>query len=216
MILAQPTPRGAGVLLWGDCNDLRSLYGTVGRAVDAAPEPIGDYLVGLNYDLRHAYEGQREEKRFGVDEPDSATYRGERILWPTVLMQTALVRYYAAFFASTKEDQANIFRLEHALSEALRAYDPGVGSVCVDWMSRPRYLSNGYLMQYLDEVAHNFVISGPGGKRRFRKLPAVLASLDELSPEYRAYRQELERTAKEQGCSPHDLHAEFAEDDIDW
>lgn len=216
MLFAEATPMGAGVTLWGDYHDLRSLYDTVGRMVDVAPENIGDFIVGLNYDIRHTYEHQREEKAFGHDEIDKVTYLGEKILWPHILAQAALIRYYAAFIDTPKEDQANIFRLEHALGQALRSYDAEVGDACAEWLFRPLQLSKDYLIDFLDEITYRFVADGPAGKRRFKKLPAVLRSISEFSPEYRAFKSELEEIAKERGCEPHDLqsHTEFP--DFKW
>lgn len=216
MFFAEATPFGAGVTLWGDYHDLRSLYDTVGRAVDAAPGNMGDFIVALNYDIRHAYEQQREEKQFGHDDLDRVTYRGVKIFWTHVLVQTALVRYYAGFVDTSKEDQSNIFRLEHALAQALRNYDAEVGEACVEWLSRPLYLSKEFLTEFLDEVTYKYIVDGPAGKRRFKKLPHVLRSVSELSPEYRAFKSELQKIAKEKGCDPHDLRSQTEYPEFKW
>jgi hypothetical protein len=212
MIFAEATPFGAGVILWGDYNDLRSLYDTVSRIADAAPDAVGDFMYGLSYNIRHAYEHQREEKVFGRDDIDKVMYLGERILWPHVLAQVSLVRYHAAFVNTSKEDQANIYRLEHALEQALRNYDAEIGETCAEWLATPFHASQQYLAEYFDELAHRYV-DGPAGKRRFKKLPAVLRSMSEVSPEYRAFKTELEKIAKEHGCEVDELSSltEFPE-----
>jgi hypothetical protein len=216
MLFAEATPMGAGVTLWGDYLDLRSLYDTVGRMVDVAPGNIGDFIVALNYDIRHAYEHQRDEKTFGHDEIAKVTYLGEKILWPHVLVQASLVRYYAAFIDTTKEDQANIFRLEHALEQALRNYDAEVGETCAEWLATPLHLPNDYLTEFFDEATYRFIADGPGGKRRFKKLPSVLRSISEFSPEYRTFKSELEKIATEKGGDLHDLRSSTEFPEFEW
>lgn len=215
MILAEPTPLGAGVTIWGDYHDLRSLYDTVSRIADAAPGTLGDFMYGLSYDIRHAYEHQREEKAFGHDDLDKVTYLGERILWPHILAQVSLVRSYAAFVNTSKEDQANIYRLEHVLEHALREYDADVGEACVEWLAVPFHASSHYLPEFFGELAHRYV-DGPAGKRRFKRLPAVLRSMSEASPEYRAFEAELERIAKDHGCEPHELSGNTDFPEFKW
>ncbi len=216
MIFAEATPFGAGLTLWGDYHDLRSLYDTVGKAVNVAPGNIGDFIVGLNYDIRHAYEGQRVEKRFGNDEMDSVTYRGERILWPTIILQTRLVRGYLAFAPTTREDQANIYRLEFAVGQALRNYDAEIGEICAETLDQSELLTSKYLMGFVEEATYKYVSEGRAGKQRFRKLPSTLRTLSSLSAEYRAYEAELKSIAAEKQCEPGDLHTELPWEDFKW
>lgn len=207
MLFAEPTPMGAGIILWGDYNDLRSLYDTVERASDAAPPNLSDFLVALNYDIRHAYEHRREEKAFGRDEIDQTKYLGERILWPYALVQASLVRYFAGFFNTTREDQANIYRLEYALEQALLGFDAEVGAVCVEWLARPLHLSKDYLTEFIDEVTHQYLM-GKGGKSRFKKLPDALRRIHQLSPEYRSFKSQIETIATKRGVSPHEVKSQ--------
>jgi hypothetical protein len=158
--------------------------------------------VALACDVRHASEGIREKKSF-----DDVVYLGARAVWPRVLMQAALLRQYAAFVDTSREDQSNLFRLEHALRQALRDYDAADGNACAEWLERPLCVSRDYLVSFVDHATTLYAAEQPGGKTRFRRLPAILRGMNELSREYRAYRQRMAAMAAERGCDPHDLHA---------
>ena len=82
MIFTTPTKYAAGITLWGDFNDLNSLHETIHNLVEGTPfnDEIKDMILGLAYDVRHAYQRDREEKVFGIDEYDKVVYRGEKIL----------------------------------------------------------------------------------------------------------------------------------------
>lgn len=208
MIFAEPTPFGAGLTLWGDYHDFRSLYQTIDKAVAAAPHSIGDFIVALNYDVRHAYEGQREEKRFGRDELDSVTYRGEKILWPEIMFQTRLVRAYLAYTPTTSEDQSNVFRLEYAVGQALRSFDATTGGICAEWLEHPVTLPTDYLTEFIGEATLRYVMEAKSGKQRFRRLPATLSSLLPVSVEYRDFAAQMRKLAEEEGCDPGQLRSE--------
>jgi hypothetical protein len=201
MLLAEPTAMGAGVILWGDARDLSSLHGTIVRIAEAAPPHLADVIVALAYDVRHASEEIREKKSFG-----DVVYLGARAVWPRVLMQAVLLRQFAAFVDTSREDQSNLFRLEHALRQALRDYDAADGNACAEWLERPLCVSRDYLAAFVDHISIVYVAGEPG-KTRFRRLPLILRCMNELSRVYRAYRQRMADLAAERGCDPHDLHA---------
>lgn len=208
MLLAEPTAMGAGVILWGDARDLASLHGTIVRIAGAAPPHLGDVIVALAYDIRHASEGIREKKSFG-----DVVYLGARAVWPRVLMQAALLRQYAAFVDTSREDQSNLFRLEHALRRALRDYDAVDGNACAEWLERPLCVSRDYLVSFVDQASAVYVAQEWG---RFGRLPALLRGMNELSGDYRAFRQRMTAMAAERGCDPHDLHAPQDCGDFAW
>jgi hypothetical protein len=207
MIITTPTKNAAGIVLWGDYLDLKSLHETIHNLVEGAPfrEEIKDLILALAYDVRHAYQRDREEKAFGVDEYDQVIYRGEKIIWPIILFQVNTLRYFASFQPTTKDQQANLYRLEGCLEESLAEQDSKIGSQCIEWLNTPSPITGNYYPQYLNEASKKYLI-GPGGKARFRKLPEVLRSVHPISLEYNDFSKYLEGIAKEKGCSPYELH----------
>lgn len=217
MIITTPTKYYAGVSLWGDYWDLRSLHSTIHDLVANSPydEGIKDTILGLAYDIRKAYEKQRDEKNFGYDDYDSVTYRGGKILWPIILFQVKALRDFAAFQPTTKEQQANLYRLEYCLEKSLTEIDPKIGQQCIDWLNGPSPLVKNYYTLFLSHAAKEYAI-GSTGKARFKKLPAILRSLYPLSDEYTLFAKSLEAQAIELECDPKDLH-DFSDDgEVKW
>lgn len=67
MIIIETTPNLYGVSIKGDYNDLNELYDSLSRYLgfyceneESFPYYGYEYLLSLNYDLRHAYQGDRE------------------------------------------------------------------------------------------------------------------------------------------------------------
>src|SRR5687767_1637167 len=133
MLIAEPTPKGAGLLLWGDLLDLSSLHETIHTLANSAVFglPIAEFMLGMAYDLRKSYEGQREEKSFSCKAaPGCVAYKGERILWPTFLVQLAMLRHSASLHPTTRLMQAHLYQLEACAEKALLEYHPETGRKC--------------------------------------------------------------------------------------
>jgi hypothetical protein len=217
MILTVPTKYAAGIIIWGDYWDLQSLYETIHELVEGSTfnKGIKETVLGLAYDIRHAYQRDREEETFGHDQYDKVTYRGAKILWPIILFQVNALRYFASFQPTTKEQQANLYRMEACLEKSLYEVDRKVGAECVEWLNFPSPLSTDYYCQYLTEASKKY-IEGGIGKARFKKLPAILRSFYPMSPAYKEFAAYLEATAKEQNCSPHELHDRSEGPELKW
>ncbi|MBI4691257.1 MAG: hypothetical protein HY754_13490 [Nitrospirae bacterium] len=217
MIITIPTKYAAGITLYGDYWDLNSLYETIHSLVEDCPlnEGLKEAVLGLAYDIRHAYQKDREEKEFGNDEYNKVVYRGEKILWPIILFQVQALRYCASFQPTFKEQQANLYRLESCLEASLMEVDSNIGNQCIQWINIPLMLTPNYYSLFLSEVSKNY-ITGPVGENRFKKLPKTLNSLHAMSKEYNDFAIYLEDEAEKQGCSPHDLHDTSDGVDFKW
>jgi hypothetical protein len=207
MLLAKPTKYGAGIAIYGDYWDLQSLHQTIHELSAGSPleGDMENFLLGLAYDIRHAYQRDREEESFGYDEYDRVTYRGEKVLWPIFLLQTALLRWSAAYQSTNKEQQANLYRLEYCAESALNQYDPSIAKKCIEWLNTFSGVSNNYLTMYVSEVSYKYIFTNAAGKPRFKRLPVALHSLHSLTKEYKEFQLYIESVAKEKGCKPHEL-----------
>jgi hypothetical protein len=121
MLISEPTKYGAGVAIYGDYLDLKSLHQTIQDLCSNSPlsGKIEEFMLGLAYEIRHAYQRDREKENFGRDEYDQVRYRGVKLLWPVVMFQTSLLRWSAGFQPTTKNHQANLYRIEQCLESAL-------------------------------------------------------------------------------------------------
>ncbi len=217
MLLVTTTEHNGGITLWGDYWDLTSLYGTVHDLVENSNhnEETAEGLLALAYDIRKSYERRREERAFGEDEYDSVLYKGERHFWPIILFQLRVLRGMASYQPTTKEQQANLYRLESCLEKALVEVDPAIGRECIDWLNMPLQLPVGYHTLYLTEVIRKYVsITDPAS--RFASLPMSLRSMDPLSSEYRVFSSAIEQQAKDLGGKVRDLVDNTDLPDFEW
>ncbi|MCI5219462.1 MAG: hypothetical protein D3914_09795 [Candidatus Electrothrix sp. LOE2] len=207
MIISKPTRYGAGITLYGDYQDLCELHETIHYLSEsgALTTHLSDFVLGLAYDIRHAYQKDRKEKFFGHDEYDRVKYRGVDILWPIILIQVGLLRWSAGFMPTNKCHQSNLYRIEYCLEESLNLYDSDVGDYCMDWLSRFSGFPTNYIVSFISYCTKNYIYEGKAGKSRFKKLPSLLTSLSSLSNEYREYDEAMQDIANEKKCSPHEL-----------
>jgi len=217
MLLALPTQHGAGASLFGDYWDLDNLHETIHSLVENSPlnEGLQKTALGLAYDIRHAYQRDREEREFGNDEYDTVVYRGAKILWPILLFQMSLLRYSASFKPTTKEQQANLYRLESCVENALLEYDDNAGRRCIEWLNSIPFVTQNYLSNYVPEIAYRFIEGSPG-KRRFKKLPVLLRQFSVMSDEYKEFEKQITEMAKEKNCHPQELEVVRDWPEIDW
>ena len=98
MIFSKPTKYGAGIEIYGDYQDLNSLRQTILDLSDSRALNNGadEFVLGLAYDVRHAYEGSRGTITLSTSGSDSPKYFHFKTLWPIFLMQLALLRWSAA------------------------------------------------------------------------------------------------------------------------
>jgi hypothetical protein len=215
----EPTPKGAGVILYGDYWDLDALYYTIHElSGDEAPFTghVQETVLALAYEVRHCYQGDREVHKFEDLKSKKSIYYGVKLTWPLLLWQVSTLRWSAAFMPTTKSIQGILYLLESCIEGALLELDPETGEKCITWMRRIQGVSTGFLPSYVDEVTYRYLFSGPQGKSRFKKLPWHLNSLSEMSNDYREYQEHLKALAKEKNCSPQDLQSSTEWPDIKW
>lgn len=219
MLRMEPTPKGAGVTLYGDFWDLNALHETIhALSGDDAPftPHVQETVLALAYEVRHCYQGDREQLEFEYLGGKKVTYYGVKLTWPLLLWQVSALRWAAAFIPTTKSIQANLYMIEHCIEEALLEFDKEAGEKCVGWMRRFHGMTINFLPSYIDEVSYRYLFSGPQGKSRFKKLPWHLNSLSETSNDYHEYEEHLKSVAKEKNCSPQELHSVIEWPDIKW
>lgn len=138
MIFSKPTKYGAGVEIYGDYQDLNSLRRTILDMSDspALSDGADEFVLGLAYEVRHAYEGARETSTVSLPGVPPTSYFHFKTLWPIFLMQVALLRWSAAYQATNKEHQC-VAILRNSCSN--NRYSSFQG------------LQRGYLFQFISE-----------------------------------------------------------------
>jgi hypothetical protein len=213
MLFAEPTKQGIGLSLYGDYNDLRSLHETIHVLCSNEYSSQHEHTLSLAYDVRKAYEGQRESKC--VDE-GGVDYLGVKVIWTYALFYASFMRQCAGFQPTNKEHQSNLYRFEHCIENALLEYHPKIGSEIINVYSHIGFVSQKFLFDFVDDVSYRYVYGGGTGKMRFKLLPQLLMQLREWSDEYKKFEEYMNTQAKLQNCSIHQLHdmREWAE--FEW
>lgn len=206
MLFSKPTKYGAGIILYGDYWDLRNLHSTVHELADPdlINEKLSDFVLGLAYDLRHAYQRQREILNLAHYKDQKVPYYGVRILWPIYLIQVGLLRCLAAFHPTKKSHQADLFRLEECTEDALESYDPIVGKWCVEWLSSFGGFPTQYNYDFIYSCSQEFVTRGKAGKARFKLLPDILRMISFDSSGYSSFTENLKSMVNQKGIKLND------------
>lgn len=210
MLYSRPTKRGAGIIVFGDEADLRSLVCTIRKVYDGPPfsENLLEFLYDFAYDVDSAASGARTPMPRGHFRPEDKAYNWVIRLWPRFLMQLGTLRWAAGFHPTSKRDQSNIFALEHCAEAALLSYDPVAGADAVQWLHCFMGLPASYLVEFIVEVEARYVTASKRGKTRFARLPEFLRMLEPFSDQYKAFEEEMRALAREKGCKPTDLERE--------
>ena len=127
----------AGLLLTGDYETLNSLRNVIFDVNERSPliaNKEGAFL-GLAYDVRKAYEGQRQKIKPPEGYPEIGPRFGVEILWPVLLWQCRTLRESMAFIDTSKRMQAHTYALEAVIEAALKEDFGGeiAAQVIMEW-----------------------------------------------------------------------------------
>lgn len=112
----------AGILLIGDYTSLRWLHEVVHDVNERSPlvrDKEGMFL-GLAYDVRKAYERQREIISPPPHYDEMGLRYGVQVLWPVLLLQQRMLRVSLAYLDHSAKTQAISYALEAIIDEALQ------------------------------------------------------------------------------------------------
>jgi hypothetical protein len=201
MVFSKPTKYGAGIIVYGDYWDLKNLHTTVHELVDldSTDSNLTDFVLGLAYDIRHAYQRHREIIDFAHYEDEKVPYYGVRILWPIYLIRVGLLRWLAGFHPTSKSYQADVFRLEACTQDALESYDPVVGKWCIEWLSSFGGFPTQYNYDFIYSCSQEYVTRGKAGKARFKLLPDILRMNSPGPSDYSAFTENLKSIVNRKG-----------------
>lgn len=186
MLTCQLLKNHAGILLCGDYTTLRSLHEVI-HAVNEKSPLIRDkdgLFLGLAYDIRKAYERQRQIINPPEHFPEIGIRYGVELLWPVVLVQSRMLRASLAYVDSNKQQQALTYSLEFVIEEAITQEFKSQAEIIIHRWNRidPAH-------QWVEEKLNSrgaLFCSWSKADRR-KKLPGLLASLDPMYPFF--YRQ---------------------------
>lgn len=130
MLQIIPTKNSYGVKILGDYGDLHSLYSTLSNYFDEDSNDIalsqrGRLLTIMSYDIRHAYQHDRECEELMYDSDNKVTYYGCYTDWVTLLFSVACLKCNLSELQTSDLDRANVFLLSHRCREILTELSGG-------------------------------------------------------------------------------------------
>ncbi|MDN6867371.1 DUF6904 family protein [Aeromonas veronii] len=209
MLTSQLLKNHAGILLCGDYTTLRSLHEVVHTVNEKSPliRDKDGLFLGLAYDIRKAYERQRQVINPPVHFPEIGIRYGVEMLWPVVLVQSRMLRASLAYFDSNKQQQALTYGLESVLEEAITQEFKSQAEVIIHRWNRIDP-AHPWAEEKLNSRGALFCSWSKADRRK--KLPGLLASLDPMYPFF--YRQAVANGDSDL-VSPEDLDTW---DDEEW
>lgn len=187
MLYGKPTKSGTGITLFGDYNDLSSLYNTMEalnwEQKDQMEEQIGLVVCALTYELRHAIKGHRLIVNNHDENKCPITYYGFNIDWITLLYGISCLRSKASHHHNSFKDLINLDILEDTCRICMDSYD-------IEGAKFNKLYINAWLNvnDVLINVIHQKVLSEfssmKKGKLRFRKIHSLICKHNTFSTEY--------------------------------
>lgn len=189
MLSYQLLKNHGGLLLIGDYTSLRWLHEVVHDVNDRSPlitDEDGPFL-GLAYDLRKAYERQREIVHPPRHYEEMGVRYGVQILWPVVLLQQRMLRVSLAYLDHGKRHQAITYALEAVVEEGLREDFGSKARTVVELWQRldPRHPNTFEKLHSRGAIFCSWTKT-----ERKHRLAALLASFDPGYESIHAFRME--------------------------
>ena len=169
MLYSKPTKNAAGIIVFGDEGDLKSLLSTIRSLYDGPPfrGNSEEFLYDLAHEVDSASNGALTIMPRGHPKPRDPACMWLIRLWPRFLMELGMLRWAAGFHPTSKRDQSNLYSLEACTESALNSYDPVVGRKVVAWLECFMGLPDSYLTEFINEIDARYVSASNRGKTRF-------------------------------------------------
>ena len=212
MLFSKPTPKGTGIEIWGDYNDLRVLREIILRTSPSSSQENNPAVFERNdrlmsiipYEIRHAYQGNRYSDNCIINGEGETTYYGFRINWITLLYSIAVLRHNAAHQPTDELTQGLIYILEHLTRKSMYIYDEVGAKQLEPFIGSLIYVDSNYTDLLHRYLATKFFSQKPG-KKRFRSIPSMLLDVHVTSPTYHQLIQSLKEEAEKLNCATTDL-----------
>lgn len=199
----------AGVMLCGDFTSLSALCDVVHEVNDASTiirDKEGAFL-GLAYDARKAYSGQRQVFKPSQENEQIGIRYGVEILWPVLLVQCRMLRESLGYFNSTKRQQAVAYYLEYVIEAALHSdFGSNAAPLIEYWMHI--HPSHPWAEEKLESRGAHFSMWSKAERKA--KLVGLLASFD---PMYQLYYTQQSEQGDLNLVSPEELDSL---DGVEW
>lgn len=191
MLRYELTPNNAGFILWGDSEALNELHKLVHYIVDESPliKVKDGFMLSLAYDIRKAREGNRRGEPYQYERHDTYKLYGVELLWPIVLVQSAILRNSMGYIQTDKNQLSVMYSFEYLIEMALKELD----KICSDDIIQSvKYISNSdfnFIEDNIDSRCCYFISLSP--EQRKKQLINIVLSFDSSWGKYSCEKQDI-------------------------
>lgn len=224
MIFAKPTPKGLGIEIWGNCDDIEQLYNIVNDIwdiKDTNTDRDSDKIIShLSYEIRKSSYGSRLVSKQGFfPHVQTDIYYGVKFSWVYILFAIQTLRHLTRSKGTSDLIISTLLQLEFWTYTAMEQYDLQGAKKISDYIKGSQFstIPHSYLlMRQIDEQ----YLKMPRTKSSFRNLRNMFKIASPYTQEYLFHQEILEETAKLHNCEISDLElkdsSEFDYDNIEW
>lgn len=220
MITAESTKKGTGIQIWGDYGDLKFLYETVSKLMLTEEDTQNKYAIARGrlisffcYELRHAYQGDRDLKSISYTEKESP-YFGFKIDWITYIVTLSCLRDNMCMTTINEPDIAHIRLLEFWGKQALRGFDEK-GAAMLEKYIEVGVLTNEYVYLIHQQLVRQYYKEKPT-LSRFRNIAKSLYDLYVYGNKRQSLEAQIKADASRLKCDLNELELPYEDIDFEW
>ena len=242
MLKVELTENYAGVTIYGDYNDLDFLYESIYYLIDEDPSSDGEYtmqnhLYGFLYDVRHAYQGDREAilvdnylqdfKRKWLeirkkDVTEHNVYFCFNYLLPDIFLDMVLIKHFIRKVDKKVNDVYNpyINMVNYFYSLVLHSIENILTEIKFNKIKKGLLESvvtdSIFIPQWFEIISIDY--SKMTKKQREKEFMHIMDAIYNYGDyeDYLKMKIYMEKLCKEKNCSLDDLHYEDYPEEIEW
>lgn len=242
MLKVELTENYAGVIISGDFDDLNNLYDSINYFINDDSSSIGEYIMqnhlyGFLYDVRHAFQGDREAKLVRnylsdynrewlrvkkKDVTENNIYYSFHYLLPDMILDIVLIKYFINKVNKKDNDiyNPNINIVNYFYSLVLHSLEGFLTEIKFNKIKKglleSMIIDRIFIPQWFEIISIDYIKMTK--KQREKEFMHTMDSIYNYKDynEYFKMKSDLEKKCKEKNCTLDDLHYDDYPNDIEW
>lgn len=242
MLKVELTENYAGVTISGDYNDLNNLYDSIYYLIKKEPTSLGEYIMqnhlyGFLYDVRHAYQGDRECKLIdnnlydskrqylGIKKKDATEnnlYYSFNYLLPELILDMILIKHFIKNIDKKNNNQYNSYinMTNYFYSIALESLKNTLTEIRFNKVKKGimKAFTNEklFIPQWFEMISIDYAnMTKKQREKEFMHIMDAIYNYIEYQ-DYYEMKKSLEKTCEEKNCNIDDLHYKNYPEKINW
>lgn len=242
MLKVELTKNYAGVTIYGDYNDLNFLYDSINYLIHDDPISIEEYMMqnhlyAFLYDVRHAYQGQREAVLVNNDLDDSTRewfhFKKKDItdknicfcfnyLLPDLILDMVLIKYFIKKVDKKVNDVYNpyINMVNYFYSLVLHSLENMLTEIKFNKVKRgllESFVTDSiFIPQWFEIISTDYAhMTKNQREKEFMHIMDAIYNYGDYE-DYLKMKMDIEKLCKEKKYSLNDLHYENYPEKIEW